>query len=138
MSLDQNKRIVRRLVDEAQNAGDLAVVDELLSEDFVDHTPMEGLPGNREGVRMLFAALREAFPDLKVDISEQIAEDDRVVTRKTFKGTHGGPFLGLPATGSSVRFEVVDILTIRERRICEHRVVLDKLSLMQQLGAIPA
>jgi steroid delta-isomerase-like uncharacterized protein len=138
MSLDQNKLLVRRLVDEAQNAGHLEVVDELLSEDFVDHTPLEGLPGNREGVRMLFAALREAFPDLKVDISEQIAEDDRVVTRKTFRGTHGGPFLGLPATGSSVRFEVVDILTIRNRRICEHRVVLDKLSLMQQLGAIPA
>ena len=138
MSLDQNKLLVRRLVDEAQNAGRLDVVDELLSEDFVDHTPLEGLPGNREGVRMLFAALREAFPDLKVDISEQIAEDDRVVTRKTFRGTHGGPFLGLPATGSSVRFEVVDILTIRNRRICEHRVVLDKLSLMQQLGAIPA
>ncbi|MEA2239416.1 MAG: hypothetical protein QOC81_4140 [Thermoanaerobaculia bacterium] len=138
MSLDQNKLLVRRLVDEAQNAGRLDVVDELLSEDFVDHTPLEGLPGNREGVRMLFAALREAFPDLKVDISEQIAEDDRVVTRKTFRGTHGGPFLGLPATGSSVRFEVVDILTIRDRRICEHRVVLDKLSLMQQLGAIPA
>jgi steroid delta-isomerase-like uncharacterized protein len=138
MSLDQNKLLVRRLVDEAQNAGRLEVVDELLSEDFVDHTPLEGLPGNREGVRMLFAALREAFPDLKVDISEQIAEDDRVVTRKTFKGTHGGPFLGVAPTGSSVRFEVVDILTIRDRRICEHRVVLDKLSLMQQLGAIPA
>jgi predicted ester cyclase len=76
---------------------------------------------------MLFAALREAFPDLKVDIGEQIAEDDRVVTRKTFKGTHGGPFLGLPATGSGVRFEVVDILTIRERRICEHRVVLEQV-----------
>lgn len=138
MSLDQNKQIVRRLVDEAQNAGHLDVVDELLSEDFVDHSPLEGLPGNREGVRILFGALRQAFPDLRVEISEQIAEDDRVVTRKTFRGTHDGPFLGLPATGSSVRFEVIDILTIRDRRICEHRLVLDKLSLMQQLGAIPA
>jgi steroid delta-isomerase-like uncharacterized protein len=138
MSLDQNKLLVRRLVDEAQVAGRLEVVDELMSEDFVDHTPLEGLPGNREGVRMLFAALRRAFPDLKVDISEQIAEDDRVVTRKTFHGTHGGPFLGLPPTGSPVRFEVVDILTFRDGRICEHRAVLDNLSLMQQLGAIPA
>ncbi len=137
MSLDQNKLLVRRLVDEAQVAGRLEVVDELLSEDFVDHTPMEGLPGNRDGVRMLFAALRQAFPDLKVDISDQIAEDDRVVTRKTFHGTHGGPFLGIPATGAPVRFEVVDILTIRDGRFCEHRAVLDKLGLMQQLGAIP-
>ncbi len=73
----------------------------------------------------------------QVDGSEQIAEDDRVVTRKTFRGTHGGPFLGLPATGAPVRFEVVDILTIRDQRSCEHRAILDKLGLKQQLGAIP-
>jgi steroid delta-isomerase-like uncharacterized protein len=138
MSLDQNKLLVCRLVDEAQVAGRLEVVDELLSEDFVDHTPMEGVPGNREGVRMLFAAMLEAFPDLTVDISEQIAEGDRVVTRKTLRGTHGGSFLGLPPTGSPVRFEVVDILTIRDERFVEHRAVIDKLNLMQQLGAVPA
>ena len=136
--LDQNKAIVRRLVDEAQSGGRLEVVDELLADDFIDHTPLEGLPGTRDGVRMLFAALREAFPDLHVEISEQIAEADKVVTRKTFSGTHHGPFLGLPATGSNVRFEVIDILTIRDRKICEHRVVLDKLGLLRQLGAIAA
>jgi hypothetical protein len=73
MSLDQNKLLVRRLVNEAQAGGQLDVVDKLLSEDFVDHTPLEGLPGNREGVRMLFATLREAFPDLSVEINEQIS-----------------------------------------------------------------
>ena len=138
MSIDQNKQLVRRLVDEAQVAGNLGVIDELFADDFVDHTPLEGLPATREGVRMLFAGMLQAFPDLSIDISEQIAEDDRVVTRKTFRGTHGGPFLGIPATGKPVRFEVIDILTIRDRKICEHRVVLDKLGLLQQLGAIPA
>ena len=138
MSTEQNKQIVRRLVNEAQIAGNEEVLDELLADDFVDHTPLEGLPGTREGVRMLFTALRTAFPDLRIDISEQIAEDDKVVTRKTFSGTHAGPFLGLPPTGSPVTFEVIDILTIRDRRICEHRVVLDKLGLLRQLGAIAA
>ena len=137
-SIDENKQIVRRLIREAQEQGRLEVVDELLADDFVDHTPLEGLPGTREGVRMLFAALRVAFPDLRVDISEQIAEEDKVVTRKTFSGTHGGPFLGLPATGSPVQFEVIDILTLRDRKICEHRVVVDKLGLLRQLGAIAA
>ena len=138
MSTEQNKSIVRRLVNEAQIAGNVDVIDELLADDFVDHTPLEGLPGTREGVRMLFTALRAAFPDLRVDISEQIAEDEKVVTRKTFSGTHAGPFLGLPPTGSPVSFEVIDILTIRDRKICEHRVVLDKLGLLRQLGAIAA
>jgi steroid delta-isomerase-like uncharacterized protein len=133
-----NKSLVRRLVDEAQVKGDLDVLDELLAGDFVDHTPLEGLPGTREGVRMLFAALREAFPDLRVEISEQIAEGDKVATRKTFSATHGGPFLGIPATGAPVRFEVIDILTFRDGRITEHRVIVDKLDLMRQLGAIAA
>lgn len=137
-SLDENKTIVRRLIREGQEEGRLEVVDELLADDFVDRTPLEGLPATREGVRMLFAALRAAFPDLKVEISEQIAEDDKVVTRKTFRGTHGGPFLGLAPTGASVHFEVIDILTVRDRKICEHRVVLDKLDLFRQLGAIAA
>jgi len=138
MSTEQNKSIVRRLVNEAQIGGNADVIDELLADDFVDHTPLEGLPGTREGVRMLFAALRAAFPDLRVDISEQIAEDEKVVTRKTFSGTHAGPFLGLAPTGSPVSFEVIDILTIRDRKICEHRVILDKLGLLRQLGAIAA
>jgi steroid delta-isomerase-like uncharacterized protein len=137
-SPDENKRIVRRLIDEGQSQGRLEIVDELLADDFIDYTPLEGLPGTREGVRMLFAALREAFPDLAVDISEQIAEDDKVVTRKTFRGTHGGPFLGVPPTGARVEFEVIDILTLRDRKICEHRVVVDKLGLLRQLGAIAA
>jgi steroid delta-isomerase-like uncharacterized protein len=138
MSIEQNKLIVRRLVTEAQIAGNVDVIDELFADDFVDLTPLEGLPGTREGVRMLFTALRAAFPDLHVDISEQIAEEDKVVTRKTFSGTHAGPFLGLPPTGSPVTFEVIDILTIRDRKICEHRVILDKLGLLRQLGAIAA
>ena len=137
-TLDENKAIVRRLVDEAQTQGRLEVVDELLADDFVDYTPLEGLPGTREGVRMLFAALREAFPDLRVEISEQIAEADKVVSRKTFTGTHRGPFIGIPPTGARVQFEVIDILTLRDRRITEHRVVLDKLGLLRQLGAIAA
>jgi predicted ester cyclase len=67
--------------------------------------------------------------------ANRIAEDERVVTRKTFNGTHGGEFLGFAPTGNPVAFEVVDILTIRGKRITEHRVVFDQLGLLRQLGA---
>lgn len=133
---DVNKRLVRRLIEEAQQGGNLAVVDELLAEDFVDHTPLPGLPPTRDGVSMLFAGMRQAFPDLRVTIEEQIADEEKVATRKTFAGTHRGPFLGIPATGNPVRFEVIDILTVRGGKIREHRVVADQLTLMQQLGAL--
>jgi len=136
MSTEHHKTKVRRLIDEAQSGGRLEVVDELLAEDFVDHTPFPGIPPTREGVKMLFAGLRAAFPDLHVTISEQIAEDHRVATRKTFRGTHQGDFLGVPASGRPVEFEVIDILTFESERISEHRVVLDQLGLLRQLGAM--
>lgn len=133
---EQNKATVRRLVDEAQSAGNLAVVDEILAEDFVDSSPFEGVPPTREGVRMLFGALRTAFPDLRVTISEQVAEGDKVVTRKTFRGTQNGPFMALPASGRSVEWEVIDILTFRDRQIVGHRVIFDQLGFLRQLGAL--
>jgi ketosteroid isomerase-like protein len=135
VELQENKTLVRRIVDEAQVQGKLDVIDDIFADDFVDHTPLPGLPPTREGIRILFGLLRGAFPDLRVVISEQIAEDDRVVTRKTFHGTHGGEFLGFAPTGNPVSFEVVDILTIRGKRITEHRVVFDQLGLLRQLGA---
>ena len=101
---------------------------------FVDRTPFPGVPPTRDGVKMLFGYLRAAFPDLKVDVSEQIAEEDKVVTRKTFRGTHGGEFMGMPATGRPVAFEVIDILTFDGGKIAEHRMVVDRLGIQQQLG----
>jgi len=136
MSAETNLAIVQRLVKEAQEGGDLAVIDELLADDFVDHTPLPGLPPTRDGVRMVFAGFRAAFPDLTVTIDEQIADSEKVATRKTFRGTHQGPFLGIPPTGRPIAFEVIDILTVRDERIREHRVVIDQLSLMKQLGAM--
>jgi len=91
MSAETNLAIVRRLVKEAQESGNLAVVDELLADDFIDHTPLPGVPPTRDGVRMLFAGMRAAFPDLTVSIDEQIADAEKVATRKTFRGTHQGP-----------------------------------------------
>ena len=135
MSAEANKNLIRRLIDEAQSQGNLAVVDELLADDFVDHTPFPGVPATREGVKMLFGYLRSAFPDLQVRIHEQIAEGEKVVTRKTFEGTHRGEFMGVPSTGRSVAFEVIDILTVRDGRIAEHRVVFDQLAIQQQLTA---
>ena len=135
MFSEQNKVIVRRLIEEAQCKGNFAVVDELLADDFVDHSPFAGVPPTREGVKTVFAVLRSAFPDLQVTVSEQIAEEDTVVTRKTFSGTHRGSFMGAEPTNNPVAFEVIDILTLRDGKITEHRVIFDQLGLMRQLGA---
>lgn len=116
----------------------MSLIDKILSQDFIDHTPLPGLSPTRDGVKMLFTAMHTAFPDLRVTICEQIAEEDKVATRKRFTGTHEGEFLGAPASGRPLDFEVIDILTVVEGQITEHRVVLNQLQLMQQLGAIPS
>ncbi|HEX4964646.1 MAG TPA: ester cyclase [Thermoanaerobaculia bacterium] len=138
MSAEQDKALVRRLVVEAQQNGNLEVVDEILAPDFVDHTPLPGVPPTRDGVKGFFAAIQAAIPDLRIEILDQIAEGGGVATRKKFIGTHGGPFLGVPASGRPVDFEVIDILRARDGRITDHWVVVDKLGLLTQLGAMPA
>ena len=133
MSAESNKILVRRLVDEAQSRGNIAVVDELMADDFVDHTPFPGVPPTRDGVKMLFSYLRTAFPDLHVRGDEQVADDEKVVTRKTFAGTHRGEFMGVAPTGRPISFEVIDILTLNNGRIVEHRMVVDRLGIQQQM-----
>jgi len=130
---ETNKALVLRLIDEAQSNGRLEVVDELLADDFVDHTPLPGVPPTRDGVKMLFGYLRSAFPDLQVQVQEQIAEGAKVATRKVFEGTHRGEFLGVPPTERTISFEVIDILTFRGGKIAEHRVILDQAALQRQL-----
>lgn len=134
MTAQGNKTIVRRFVEEFQNGGNESAAEELLAADFVDHSPFPGVSPDREGVKRLFAALRQAFPDLRAKIHDQLAEKDRVATRKTFRGTHRGEFLGIAPTGRSVSFDVIDVVRVEEGRIAEQWNVIDLMGLLQQIG----
>ena len=135
---DENKAVVRRFVEEYQSADhDVAVAEELLADDFVDHSPFGPFSPDRRGVIALFGMFFEAFPDLRADIQEQYADGDRVITRKTFHGTHKGEFMGIPGTGNPVAFDVIDIITVRDGTMRDHTNVVDSLALMTGVGAIP-
>ena len=140
MTTEANKLTVRRFVERAQTLGDLSAIDEFLAPGFVDHSALPGLPAGREGVRILFGMLRAAFPDLRAEIHEQVAEGDRVVTRKTLRGSHHGEFMGIAPTGREAALEVIDILRVEDGRLMEHWNVVDMHGLLQQLGqgAVPA
>lgn len=137
MSLQENKALVRRFVEEVQNQHNLAALDELFSPDMVDHSSMTDPPG-LEGVRAFFTMMFAAFPDMRFTIRQQLAEGDKVMTFKTFHGTHLGPFMGIPATGNEVMVDNIDIMTVTDGKITEHWALADMLSLMQQLGVVPA
>jgi steroid delta-isomerase-like uncharacterized protein len=137
MSLQENKALVQRFVQQVQNQHDLDALDEIFSPDFVDYGGMSK-PPTREGARNLFIELNTAFPDARFEIHRQLAESDKVVTHKTFHGTHRGSFMSIPPTGKGVSFDVIDILTVSGGMITEHWTVSDMLGLMQQLGVVTA
>ena len=93
---EQNKVIARRLYEEIINQGRLETADELLAPDARSHA---GAPPGPEGLKRHVTMLRSAFPDLRHNIEDVIAEGEKVVVRTTCSGTHLGDFMGIPPTG---------------------------------------
>jgi steroid delta-isomerase-like uncharacterized protein len=135
MSLEQNKAVVVRFLDEAFNRGNLAVIAELVATDIIYHTPDGGAVRGRQGVRQLVTGMRTAFPDLEVTPHDVIAEGAKVVVRFTDRGTHQGEGMGLPPTGRQVTWTGIDIFRVADGRIAEGWGVSDFFGLMRQLGA---
>ncbi len=141
MSLEKNKAIVRRFVEEVQSQHNLDIVGELMDPNMIDHYyDAQGLqqPKNAiEGFKKFYSGMLAAFPDVKAVIHNQVAEGDNVVTHKMFLGTHKGEFMGIPPTGKKITVNVIDIFRIADGKMVEHWAVIDWMGLMQQLGGAP-
>jgi steroid delta-isomerase-like uncharacterized protein len=132
VSEDENKAIVRRLVERCWNAGDLAALDEIVSAEYEQQNA--SVPAGREGLRQLITKTRSAFPDLTVHVDALIAEDDRVVALSTGRGTHQGEFSGIEATGKPVEVGSIDVYRVKNGQIVGHVGRLDELGLLDQIG----
>ena len=139
MSTEANKAIARRFLEEVFGQGKLAVADEIVAPDHVDHGPgaLPGVPHGPEGSKMLVTGYRNAFPDIHFTIDEQIAEGDKVVTRWTGHATHKGELAGIPATGKSATVTGMGVDRIVNGKIVESWGIFDQFGMMQQLGVIP-
>jgi steroid delta-isomerase-like uncharacterized protein len=121
------------------NAHDLDGFCELLADDFVEHEETPGLAPTKGGVRQFFAMQFAAFPDLRMELEDVLPSGDKVVARTTYSGTNQGAFMGMPATGKSVKVQLIDIIRFGGDGLAhEHWGVLDAMSMMQQLGIVPA
>ena len=135
VSPEENKALVRRWFAETDR-GNLAVIDELLPPEYLDHNPpIPGLPRGREGVRQSNLLARAAFPDAVHVIEEQVAEGDKVMTRVRTRATFLGAFLGYPPTGKVVEVRGVSVHRIADGRLVEHWAQADGAGFMAQLGA---
>jgi steroid delta-isomerase-like uncharacterized protein len=133
-----NNTLVRRLMEDDISRGDERVADEIIHPDFYDHTNPPGMQHGLDGHKAIVRLFRAAFPDSQWTIEDLVAENDRVVIRTTFRGTHLGDFFGVPASGRSVEFGGVHILRVADGKIAEHLGTNDDLGLMRQIGAIPS
>lgn len=129
---------IRRMY-ELLSAGDVDGFGELIAEDFVEHDEVPGLEPTKEGVKQLFRMYTAAFPDLRMEPEDVLVSGDKVVARVRATGTHQGEFMSTPATGKGVDIQLIDIMRLEDDGLAhEHWGVPDALSMMQQLGAIPA
>jgi steroid delta-isomerase-like uncharacterized protein len=137
MSIEQNKSIVRRWIEEGWNKGNLAVIDQVYDPNFVQHEPAPETVNSSEALKQYVGAYLTAFPDLNLSIEDLVAEGDRVVWRFQSSGHQNGPFMGIPATGKSGSITGLVMFRLENSRIVEAWVNIDALGLLQQLGVIP-
>lgn len=137
MDLEDMKRFARERVEALFNRGELDRVEEFVTEDFVNHEAWPGEDPGYEGFRLRLRRLREAIPDMRMEVHEVVAEGDMVAYRATLTGTQRGPLLGMPATDRTFSAQQMHFLRVSGGRAAEHWACRDDLGMLMQLGIIP-
>ena len=135
---ENNKAVVRRLIEEVWNKGNLPLADELFTPNY-EHRDASTPDFGRgpEGEKKRATLYRTAFPDLRLTVEDIIAEGETVVTRWSCRGTHKGDLRGIAPTGKQINISGVTITRLEKGKLAEGFVSWDALGLMQQLGVVP-
>ena len=134
--LQRNKEIVVRFNLEVIGQGSEAVGRSLMDEGFVNHSALPGTDSGPDGMLNTFnKVLRPALPDLQVEILDQVAEGDKVTTRKRVCGTHSGELMGIRPTNRQVVIDVIDVVRLRDGKYIEHWGINNLPSVLASLRA---
>ena len=120
------KDVIKRFYDEVLNADRLDVADEIVGPGFA---PRGGTVRGPEALKETARYLRRALPDLRFDVEDLIAEDDRVATRWTLRGTHEGDFFGFPPTGRPLEVRACVVFRMEDGKVAEIWPIIDTSSL---------
>ena len=131
---EANKALVRRYLDEGMNNRNLAILNEIFSTDLINHSPRIDRVDREETIKD-YEKFFAAFPDWRTIIEDIIAEDDKVVVRRSVHGTHKGDIPGIPMTptGKQITFTLWEMFRISDGQIVERWGIHN---LKEQLGAI--
>src|ERR1700689_2917665 len=133
--MQENATIIRQFIEETINQGQIDSAVRFVWEDVLEQVPFPGQGPGLEGLKDVLRGMRSAFPDLHFSVEEQIAEGDKVLTRFEWTGTHRSDFLGVPATGRSVKVWGMVLDRLQDGRIKDTRIIMDIFGLMMQLDA---
>jgi predicted ester cyclase len=130
--------VVRRLIEEGFNGGDLDVCDELASPALAEHQDFgPGHAAGAKGVKAVIGSLRRAYSDFHLEIEHLAVDGDLVWLHMTGSGTHDRPFMGSAPTGRRMTIDVFDLIRVADGRMVEHWGVPDRLGALLQLGLLP-
>ncbi|MEM6273906.1 MAG: ester cyclase [Myxococcota bacterium] len=130
--LEQNKTLVADFIESVWNDERHEGFERFWVDDCVNHTAPAASEG-LESLRRTHQPFFDAFSHLRVEMLDQVAEGDRVVSRIAMTGTHVGDFMGVSATTRRVRMEGIRIDRVRDNRIVEHWAQFDQVGLLAQL-----
>jgi steroid delta-isomerase-like uncharacterized protein len=136
MAKNENVAAIERAV-EQMNSGNLEGYLEMYSDDLTLHGYPPGVEG-RAGVSAFYAALARALPDVELTLDDAVSDGDKVAVRYTIKGTHSDELMGVPATGNRVDVTGQSFFRFEDGRVVERWQSLDGVTLLTQLGALPA
>jgi steroid delta-isomerase-like uncharacterized protein len=137
--LEANRRLIHRYFNEVWNEGQLDVLDELLTPDYINHSP--GIPNPKPGpgdLKPIVAAMRAGIPDLHYTILDLVVAEDKIAAYVRVTGTHRGAFFGIEPTGRAIDVRQMQVEWIRDGKICQHWRLTDDLTLFRQLGQLAA
>lgn len=135
---EKNAAAMKRFYEEVVNKGNLKLMDELVAAEFVDHEEFPGMKPGREGLKEFFTMFRAAFPDLQFQVNDLVAKGDKVWVYITIRGTHKGQFMDMAATGKQIEVKGFDVIRFVNGKAVEHWGLTDSMTMMMQLGAMPA
>ena len=139
MSIEENKALIRCWLEECYNKGNVAVADELIATNYINHSAPHGQMPGLEAEKQYITTIRSVFLDFHLAIEDQIAEGDKVVTRLTASGTYTGGLKDIPSTaaiGKQVRVTEILIHRISAGKVVEGWMEFDQMALWRQLGVI--
>ena len=135
---EHNKARIKEFIARVLTAGEIDATGEYFHDDMVEEVRFPGQGPGLQGLKETLTRIRRAFSDSKWSVEEQIAEDNKVLTRFIWSGMHRGEFLGIPATDRVVRVWGMVIDRFEGQKVKSTRILLDAMGMLQQLGAIPA